>query len=120
MGLCHIRAKTLTHVIRSNTNHTEFLIAQSGFPACRATRVLSCYPGDVVEEGEGISWVTYTMKTAGPLTLEAIVPGESGARTFQAVCAPDIMSLGHSVLLSASAQATAGQPCSLIIEQHDR
>ncbi|MCJ1358457.1 MAG: hypothetical protein MMC33_008457 [Icmadophila ericetorum] len=76
--------------------------------------------GDVVEEGEGVSWVTYTMNSAGPLTLEAILPGASGARTFQAVCAPDVMSLGHSVLLSPSAQDTAGQPCSLVIKQHDR
>ncbi len=64
--------------------------------------------------------MTYTMNSAGPLTLEAILPGASGARTFQAVCAPDVMSLGHSVLLSPSAQDTAGQPCSLVIKQHDR
>ena len=79
----------------------------------------SCYPGDVVEEGEGVSWVTYTMNRAGPLTLEAILPCASGTRTFQAVCAPNLMSLGHSALLSASAQACAGQPCSLVIKQHD-
>ena len=64
--------------------------------------------------------MTYTMHTAGPLTLEAILPGASGARTFQAVCTSNVMSLGHSVLLSASAQATAGHPCGLVIDQHDR
>ena len=118
MGLCRIRARKLTHDIRSNTIHPS----QQGqdFPYVQRHEVPLCYPGDVIEEGEGVSWVTYTMNTAGPLTLEAILPGASGARTFQAVCAPNVMSLGHSVLLSASAQATAGQPCSLAIKQHDR
>ena len=118
MGLCRIRARKLTHDIKSTKNHPSQ--HGPGFPYVQRHVVPSCYPGDVVEEGEGVSWVTYTMSTAGPLTLEAILPGASGARTFQAVCAPNVMSLGHSVLLSPSAQATAGQPCSLVIEQHDR
>jgi len=76
--------------------------------------------GDVVEEGEGVSWVTYITEAAGPITLEVILPGTTGVRTFRSVCAPNAMSLVHSVLVSEPAETAAGQPCSLVIKQHDR
>ena len=76
--------------------------------------------GDVVEEGEGVSWVTYIMKAAGSVTLEVILPGTTGVRTFRSVCAPNVMSLAHSALVSEPAETAAGQPCSLVIKQRDR
>ena len=76
--------------------------------------------GDVVEEGEGVSWVTYTLTTAGPVTIEAILPGVPGMRSFRAACAPAAMLLAHSALASPPGRTTAGEPCNLIIKQHDR
>lgn len=73
-----------------------------------------------MEEGEGISWVTYTLRTAGPVTLEAILPEAAGVRSFKAACAPNVMSLAHSALASPPADTIAGEACCLIITQHDR
>lgn len=67
-----------------------------------------------------MSWVTYVMEAAGPVTLEVILPGTTGVRTFRSVCAPTAMSLAHSALVSEPAETAAGRPCSLVIEQHDR
>ena len=36
-----------------------------------------------MEEGEGVSWVTYTLNTAGPVTLEAILPEAAGCAQLQ-------------------------------------
>ena len=73
-----------------------------------------------MEEGEGVSWVTYTLATAGPVAIEAILPGVAGMRSFRAVCAPAVMSLAHSTLASPAERTVAGEPCSMIIKQHDR
>ena len=73
-----------------------------------------------MEEGEGVSWVTYTLSTAGPVMLEAILPEAAGVRSFKAVCAPNGMSLAHSALASLPADTPAGEACRLIITQHDR
>ena len=73
-----------------------------------------------MDEGEGVNWVTYTLNTAGPVTLEAILPEAAGMRSFKAVCAPNRMSLKHSALASLPADTTAGEASCLIITQHDR
>lgn len=73
-----------------------------------------------MEEGESISWVTYTMSKAGPVTLEAILPGETGVRSFSAVCTPNVMSLAHCTMAGSPAEAAAGESCTLTIKQHDR
>ena len=67
-----------------------------------------------------MSWVTYTLETAGAVTIEAILPGEPGMRSFRAVCAPAVMSLAHSAVASAPDTTVAGETCSLTIKQHDR
>lgn len=76
--------------------------------------------GDAVEEGEGVSWVTYTLATAGAVTIEAILPGEAGMRSFRAVCMPAAMSLAHSALMRAPGETVAGETCSMVIKQCDR
>lgn len=67
-----------------------------------------------------MSWVTYTLETAGAVTIEAILPGEPGLRSFRAACAPAVMSLAHSAVVRAPDTTVAGEPCSLIIKQRDR
>ena len=73
-----------------------------------------------MEEGEGVSWVTYTLTTAGPVTIEAILPGAPGMRSFKSVCAPNVMSLAHSALASPPGASVAGETCGLTILQRDR
>lgn len=67
-----------------------------------------------------MSWVAYTLETAGAVTIEAILPGEAGMRSFRAACAPAVMSLAHSTVASPPDTTIAGEACSLIIKQHDR
>ncbi len=67
-----------------------------------------------------MSWVTYILETAGTVTVEAILPGEPGMRSFRAGCAPAVMSLAHSAVASASDTTIAGEPCTLTIKQRDR
>ena len=64
--------------------------------------------------------MTYTLATAGAVTIEAILPGEAGMRSFRAVCVPAAMSLTHSALAGPPAATVAGEPCSLVIKQRDR
>ena len=64
--------------------------------------------------------MTYTLTAAGPVTIEAILPGVPGMRMFRAACVPNMMSLAHSALGSPPGGTVAGEPCTLTIKQHDR